>query len=144
LIDVKQSSSAYAMTREQTEAAPLREVQDVVSTQAGAIRDPTGLYIRGGRAYAAGYDVDGVSAKDPRAASRFVIESWSYSCQEVEVTTGGIGAEFGDVTSGVVSVETREGGNQFTGSFSHKRDNFGGLNDGWDSNFNEDIFEMSL
>lgn len=144
LIDVEQSTSAYAMTREQIEAAPLRDVQDVVSTQAGVIRDPTGLYIRGGRANETGFYVDGVSAKDPLAGTGFGIDMGSNAFQEVEVTTGGIGAEYGDVTSGVVRVETREGGNEFTGSFSHKRDNFGGLNDGWGSNFNEDIYELSV
>ena len=144
LVDVEQSSSAYAMSREQIEAAPLRDVQDVVSTQAGVIRDPTGLYIRGGRANETGFYVDGVSAKDPLAGTGFGIDMGSNAFQEVEVTTGGVGAEYGDVTSGVVSVETREGGNTFSGAFSHKRDNFGGLNDGWDSNFNEDIYEFSL
>lgn len=144
LIDVEQSSSAYSVSREQIEAAPLRDVQDVVSTQAGVMRDPTGLYIRGGRANETGFYVDGVSAKDPLAGTGFGIDMGSNAFQEVEVTTGGIGAEYGDVTSGVVRVETREGGNRFSGSFSHKRDNFGGLNDGWDSNFNEDIYEFSL
>lgn len=144
LVDVEQSSSSHAMSREQIEAAPLRDVQDVISTQAGVIRDPTGIYIRGGRAGETGFYVDGVSAKDPLAGTGFGIDMGSNAFQEVEVTTGGVGAEFGDVTSGVVSVETRDGGNTFAGSFSHKRDNFGGLNDGWNSNFNEDIYEFSL
>lgn len=144
LVDVEQSSSAYSVSREQIEAAPLRDVQDVVSTTAGVIRDPTGLYIRGGRAYETGFYVDGVSAKDPLAGTGFGLDMGSNAFEEVEVTTGGVGAEFGDVTSGVVQVETRDGGQQFSGSFSHKRDNFGGLNDGSRSNFNEDVYEFSL
>lgn len=144
LIDVEQSTSAYAVSRDQIEAAPLRDVQDVVATQAGVVRDPTGLYIRGGRANETGYIVDGVSAKDPLAGTGFGLDIGSNAFQEVEVTTGGVGAEFGDVTSGVVAVRTQDGGDTFSGSFSHKRDNFGGVNEDWNANFKEDIYELNL
>lgn len=143
LVDVEQSSSAYAVGREQIEAAPLRDVQDVVSTQAGVVRDPTGLYIRGGRANETGFLVDGVSAKDPLAGTGFGLDIGANAFQEVEVTTGGVGADVGDVTSGVVAVQTRDGGDTFSGTFSHKRDNLG-FNDTWDSNYNEEVYEMSL
>ncbi len=143
LIDVEQSSSSYAVDRDQIEAAPLRDVQDVVSTQAGVVRDPTGLYIRGGRANETGFLVDGVSAKDPLAGTGFGLDIGSNAFQEVEVTTGGVGADVGDVTSGVVSVQTQDGGDVFSGTFSHKRDHLG-FNRDWDSNFNEGIYEMSL
>lgn len=143
LVDVEQSSSAYAIGREQIEAAPLRGVQDVVSTQAGVVRDPTGLYIRGGRANETGFLVDGVSAKDPLAGTGFGLDIGANAFQEVEVTTGGVGADVGDVTSGVVSVQTRDGGDTFSGTFSHKRDNFG-FNSDWDSSFNEELYEFNL
>uniref|UniRef100_UPI000A8B8428 carboxypeptidase regulatory-like domain-containing protein n=1 Tax=Rhodothermus marinus TaxID=29549 RepID=UPI000A8B8428 len=74
LVDVEQSSSAYIVSREQIEAAPLRSVQEVVGQQAGVLRDPTGLYIRGGRAYETGYYVDGVSARDPLAGTGFGLD----------------------------------------------------------------------
>ena len=144
LVDVEQSTSAYTISRDQIEAAPLRSVQDVVSTQAGVVRDPTGLYIRGGRADETGYIVDGVSAKDPLAGTGFGLDIGSNAFQEVEVITGGIGAEFGDVTSGVVAVRTQDGGDTFSGSFVHKRDNFGDLNDASRANFKEDLSEFSL
>ncbi len=144
LVDVEQSTSAYVVSREQIQAAPLRDVQDVVSTQAGVVRDPTGLYIRGGRANETGFIVDGVSAKDPLAGTGFGLDIGSNAFQEVEVTTGGVGAEFGDVTSGVVAVRTQDGGDTFSGSFSHKRDNFGGVNEDWNANFNEDLYEFTL
>ena len=144
LLDVEQATSTSTVTREQLEAAPLRDIQEVVSTQAGVTRDPTGLYIRGGRADETGYIVDGVSAKDPLAGTGFGLDIGSNAFSEVEVTTGGIGAEVGDVTSGVVSVETQDGSDQFSGFFSHKRDNLGDLNDSWDSNFKEELYEFNL
>ncbi len=143
LLDVEQSSSAFAISRDQLEAAPLRDVQEAVATQAGVVRDPTGLYIRGGRANETGFVVDGVSAKDPLAGTGFGLDVGSNAFQEVEVTTGGIGAEFGDVTSGVVAVQTRDGDDKFSGYFSHKRDDLG-FNSDASSNFREEVYEANL
>jgi outer membrane receptor protein involved in Fe transport len=144
LVDVELASSSFRVTAEQIAAAPLRNVQDVAATQAGVIQDPTGLYIRGGRAYETGFVVDGVSATDPLAGTGFGIDIGSNAFAEVEVTTGGVGAEYGDVTSGVVSVQTQDGGEVLAGFFSHKRDNFGGFNESWSENYKEDIYEFNL
>ncbi len=144
LVDVEQSSSTVSIGRDQLEAAPVRGVEEVVGLQAGVFKDPTGLYIRGGRASETGYIVDGVSAKDPLSGTGFGLDIGSNSFGEVEVTTGGTGAQHGDVTSGIVSVTTQDGGDRLSGSFSHKRDGFGGLNRNVSSNFLEDLYEFSL
>jgi outer membrane receptor protein involved in Fe transport len=143
LVDVEQSSSAYTVGREEIAAAPVREIQDVVATQAGVVQDPTGLYIRGGRADETGFIVDGVSAKDPLSGTGFGLDLGANAFAEVEVTTGGVGADVGDATSGVVSVTTRDGTDEFHGSFSTKRDNFG-VNDTWGSTWNESVYEGTL
>jgi outer membrane receptor protein involved in Fe transport len=143
LVDVEGAQSQVAISREQIEAAPVRSVEGVVANQAGVVRDPTGLYIRGGRADETGFIVDGVSAKDPLSGTGFGLDLGANAFAEVEVTTGGVGADVGDVTSGVVRVQTQDGGDEFSGSFSHKRDNFG-FNDDWNSNFREEVYEASL
>ena len=143
LVDVEAAASVQAVTREQIEAAPVRSVQGVIATQAGVNVDPTGLYIRGGRAIETGFIVDGVSAKDPLSGTGFGLDLGSNAFSEVEVTTGGVGADVGDVTSGVVSVRTQEGGDTFSGSFAHKRDDFG-FNSGAASNFREELYELSI
>lgn len=143
LIDVEGAASTSAVSREQMEAAPVRNIQQVVGGQAGITSDPTGLYIRGGRAIETGFIVDGVSAKDPLSGTGFGLDLGTNAFAEVEVTTGGVGADVGDVTSGVVSVRTQSGTDEFRGSFSHKRDNFG-FNRDWDSNWQEEVYEMTL
>ncbi|MDX1438852.1 MAG: carboxypeptidase-like regulatory domain-containing protein, partial [Rubricoccaceae bacterium] len=143
LVDVEQSSSAYTIDREDIEAAPVRQVQQVVASQVGVVRDPTGLYIRGGRADETGYIVDGVSAKDPLAGTGFGLDLGANAFSEVEVTTGGVGADVGDVTSGVIQVTTRDGTDEFHGSFAHKRDQLG-FNDDWGSTWNEEVYEGTL
>ncbi|MBO6576396.1 MAG: TonB-dependent receptor [Rhodothermales bacterium] len=143
LVDVENSSSTLSISREELEVAPLRDVQSAVATQVGIIQDPTGLYIRGGRADETGFIVDGVSAKDPLAGTGFGLDIGSNAFSEIEVTTGGLGAEFGDVTSGVVAVTTQDGTDEFAGFFSHKRDGLG-FNEDAPSNFAESIYEFNL
>ena len=143
LVDVEQSASSFTVTREQIEAAPVTEIQEIVANQAGVIRDPTGLYIRGGRADETGFLIDGVSAKDPLSGTGFGVDLGSNAFAEVEVTTGGVGADVGDVTSGVVAVTTRDGTNSFAGSVSTKRDNLG-FNDSWESTYNESVYELTF
>ncbi|MFV1980349.1 MAG: carboxypeptidase regulatory-like domain-containing protein, partial [Rhodothermia bacterium] len=144
LVDVEESSSTFVISRDQMDVTPVRDVQEVIANQAGIVRDPTGLYIRGGRANETAFHVDGVSAKDPLAGTGFGLDIGSNSFSEVEVTTGGVGAEIGDVTSGVVSVKTQDGTDQFRGFLAHRRDNFGGLNDKTESNWMEDQWEANL
>ena len=143
LIDVERAESAYTVSEEEIASRPVRDVQDVISNQAGVVQDPTGLYIRGGRATETGYVVDGVSAKDPLAGTGFGLDLGANALREVEVVTTGADASVGDATSGVVAIRTREGSDTFKAALAVQRDNFG-FNDGWESTFNEDNVELSL
>lgn len=143
LIDVEQAESAYRVSQDEIESRPVVDVQEVIANQAGVTKDPTGLYIRGGRANETAFLVDGVSAQDPLAGTGFGLDLGANAFSEVEVATTGADATEGDATSGVVRVQTREGTDTFQGSVSYQRDNLG-FNDGWRSTFNEDNIEMSL
>ena len=144
IFDVEKSTTSTTISRQDLEAAPIQRVEDAVSLQSGVIQDPTGLYIKGGRAYETGFVVDGVSAQDPLAGTGFGLDLGSNSFSNIEVITGGVGAEFGDATSGVVSVRTRDGGETYEGSFSHKRDNLGSNVMSNQANFFMDVYEMTL
>lgn len=143
IFDIEQSSSSSNISRDQIQAAASRRIDEVVGMQAGVFQDPTGLYIRGGRANETGFVVDGVSAQDPLSGTGFGLDLGANAYANVEVTTGGVGVEHGDVTSGVVSVRTQEGGENYTGYFSHKRDNPGRMT-GFQSNFFTDVYEANF
>ncbi|MEM0961256.1 MAG: TonB-dependent receptor [Bacteroidota bacterium] len=143
LIDVERAESAYTITEDQIAARPVRDVQDVISNQAGVTQDPTGLYIRGGRAAETGFVVDGVSAKDPLAGTGFGLDLGANALGEVEVITTGADASQGDATSGVVAIRTREGTDTFEAALAVQRDDLG-FNSDWGSTFNEDNYELSL
>ncbi|MEL6617011.1 MAG: carboxypeptidase-like regulatory domain-containing protein, partial [Bacteroidota bacterium] len=143
LIDVEQAQSAYFVSEEEIASRPVRDIQDVVSTQAGVFEDPTGLYIRGGRANETGFVVDGVNAKDPLSGTGFGLDLGANSLGEVEVNTTGADASVGGSTSGVVSVRTREGSDTFETSLALQGDNLG-FNDDWGSSFNETNVELAI
>lgn len=143
IFDVEQSSTGARFSREQISAAPVSRIEDVVGMTAGVIQDPTGLYIRGGRANETGFIVDGVSAQDPLAGTGFGLDLGSNAFSSVDVTTGGMDVEHGNATSGVVSVQTQDGGDDYSGTFMHMRDNPGRMTSN-QSNFFTDSFELTF
>jgi len=144
IFDVEKSNTSVTISKQDLDAAPIQRVEDAVSLQSGVVKDPTGLYIKGGRAYETGFVVDGVSAQDPLAGTGFGLDLGSNSFSNIEVITGGVGAEYGDVTSGVVAVQTQNGGNTYEGTFTHKRDNVGSNVMSNQANFFEDVYELNI
>jgi outer membrane receptor protein involved in Fe transport len=125
LLDVEETQSKRTVTREEIELAIIENIGDLVVQQAGVVKSDNAIHIRGGRSYENAFLLDGVSVQDPLAGTGFGLQLSANAIEEVEVITGGFNAEFGQATSGVVNVRTREGGARFGGSVSYKRDNFG-------------------
>jgi outer membrane receptor protein involved in Fe transport len=125
LLDIEQSASSSVISKEALGVTAARDIKEVVATQVGVTQTPFGVYIRGGRSYETGFYVDGVSAQDPLAGTGFGVDINAKALEEVEVITGGAGAEYGESPAGVIALKTKEGTNNFFTSFSHRRDNFG-------------------
>jgi len=143
LIDIEKGQAVNSISQENIELAPSRQIQKILNTQPGIIQSPSGVSIRGGRTYETGLYIDGVSVTDPLSGTGFGLDIGSNAIGDIEVTTGGIGAEVGDATAGVVNTKTRLPGSKTEVSFSYKRDNFG-FNDGWRSNWNSQVAELNL
>lgn len=125
LVDVEETQSRKTLSRDDIKMAAVENVSDLVSQQAGVVKSDNAIHIRGGRSYESAFLLDGVSVQDPLAGTGFGLQLSSNAIEEVEVITGGFNAEFGQATSGVVNVKTREGGNKYGGYLSYKRDNLG-------------------
>jgi outer membrane receptor protein involved in Fe transport len=93
------------------------------------------------RTYETGYFVDGVSVQDPLSGTGFGLDLGSNSLSSIDVLTGGIGAEFGNATSGVVNAKTKSGGDKHDFAVLYKRDNLG-FNQQWKSVFNTQVLEL--
>ncbi|MBZ0198843.1 MAG: TonB-dependent receptor, partial [Ignavibacteriaceae bacterium] len=142
LLDVEETQSKRTISREDIENSIVESVADVVVQQAGVVKSDNAIHIRGGRSYENAFLLDGVSVQDPLAGTGFGLQLSANSIEEVEVITGGYNAEFGQATSGVVNVKTREGGNSYHAYLSYKRDNLG--NETSPHVFNIDILEANF
>jgi outer membrane receptor protein involved in Fe transport len=143
MFNIEETQSRRSISTEDIKAAAVQSVKDVVSLQAGVVQSDNEIHIRGGRAYENAYLLDGVSVQDPLAGTGFGLQLSPAAIQEVEVITGGYNAEYGQATSGVVNITTKEGAVDYSGSLGYKRDHFG-YNRTTLSNFNTDIVEASL
>jgi len=144
LMDIEQTSSNHIVTSDDISKSIVTNVTDIITQQAGVVQDNNEIHIRGGRNYENSFLVDGVSVQDPLSGTGYGLQLSANSLEEVEVITGGYNAEYGQATSGVVNVRTKEGRYDNINFFiSYKRDNFGtGKNSG--TSFNTDILEMNL
>lgn len=124
-IDVEQSGRI--IDDQQIKNSGTRGVNNIVSKTAGVIQDERGgsINIRGGRSNESIVIVDGVETTNPLDGSSraFVPNSLM---QEISVLTGGFGAEYGNVLSGVINVSTKSGSDKYTGSVEAITDEFSG------------------
>ncbi|MBI4536254.1 MAG: TonB-dependent receptor [Ignavibacteriae bacterium] len=143
LFDIEETASRRNITQADIQATAVQNVQGIVALQAGVVFADNEIHIRGGRTHENAYLVDGVSVQDPLAGTGFGLQLSPASIQEVEVITGGYNAEYGQATSGIVNITTREGSDKYSGSISYKVDHYG-LNKDSRSNWNTDIYDASL
>jgi outer membrane receptor protein involved in Fe transport len=144
LLDIEMTSSNHIISSDEIQKSSVKDIKDIVTQQAGVIKDDNEIYIRGGRNYENSFLLDGVNVQDPLSGSGFGLQLSANSLEEVEVITGGYNAEFGQATSGVINARTKEGKySQYNLFLSYTRDNLGfSKNSG--SSFNTDIVEFNL
>ena len=143
LFDIEETASNRKIEQADIQAAAVQNVQSIVSLQAGVVYADNEIHIRGGRTHENAYLLDGISVQDPLAGTGFGLQLSPASIQEVEVITGGYNAEYGQATSGIVNITTREGADRYSGAVSYTTDHYG-LNKESRSNWNTDIFDLNL
>ncbi len=141
-VNLELAASEVSISQSEIAEMNVRDVQEVLEMQAGVLKTQDGLQIRGARVYETEYIVDGISAQDPLAGTGFGVDVGSSSIASIDLVTGGVGAEFGGGSSGVVNTKIREGGEKFEISGSWQRDYF--ANADIPTSFNTDRVELSL
>ena len=113
-----------------TRNLPVDRLKDVLALQPGVVASPTNntISIRGGRTTEAVTYVDGVPVSPGYRGGSNVgslgteISIGTKGLEEASVTTGSASSEFGNAQSGVISVQTKTGGSNYTGSFGYESD----------------------
>ncbi|MGB8656987.1 MAG: TonB-dependent receptor [Candidatus Zixiibacteriota bacterium] len=141
MVDIKLPSTKRELTSNDLETSPATDFKDVVSQQVGVIRDKSELHIRGGRSYENLFLIDELPINDPFTRSGYGVSISPSAIQELDLLSGGLNAEYGQVTAGVVEMEIKEGGEKLEGSLTYKTDDLGFRSS---SNFNTDICDFSL
>lgn len=109
IIEADQASVGGTMTEDEVKKAPTRSVNRLVGLTAGVQSDEGGApSIKGSRPDATIYFVDGVRVRGLQGVPQNSIE-------QLTVLTGGIPAEYGDATGGVISIITKGPSSEFTG-----------------------------
>ena len=110
LIDKGNPSTQSTITQEEIKVAPTRDVKGIVSTQAGVYQrdDGSALNIRGSRDNATDYYIDGIKVRGSTNLPQAGIE-------QVTTITGGVPAQYGDATGGIISITTRGPSKKFFG-----------------------------
>ena len=143
LVNLESAKSEVSISSKEIAEMNVRDVQEIAAMQSGVNKTPDGLQIRGGRVYETQYIVDGISAQDPLAGTGFGVNVSSSSIGQLDIVTGGVGAEFGDGSSGLINTTIREGGDKLEFSGSWQRDNLG-IKPHEGASWNTDIVEFSV
>lgn len=110
LIDKGSPSSAKTVTYEEIQAAPTRDVNSIASQTAGVYQKDQGdaLNIRGSRSDGTVYFVDGIKVRGSVGLPQ-------KGQEQITVITGGVPAQYGDATGGIISITTRGPSREFAG-----------------------------
>ena len=120
LISKDQTSSGGTVTRENIAKMPGRSAVSVAQTVGGVYSKDDGstdLNVRGSRSNATDTYIDGIKVRGSQNLPNSAIE-------QVSVITGGLPAQFGDVTGGIVNITTRGASSEWFGGIEYLTSGF--------------------
>jgi hypothetical protein len=121
LVPRDQVASRSIVTGETIDRLPLDQAASIIKLQPGVISTNRGdgYSIRGSREGEAAVYIDGVPIRRlQNGSTQNEIEVPTNGLAQVDVTTGGISARFGNAQSGVINYVTKSGGTTYSGSAS--------------------------
>lgn len=120
LISKDQTSSGGTVTAEDIKKMPGRSAASIAATVGGVYSQDDGtndLSVRGARSSATDVYIDGIKVRGSQNLPKS-------SISEVSVITGGIPAQFGDVTGGVINITTKGASKDWFGGIEYVTSGF--------------------
>lgn len=110
LISKDNTQTGAVITRDQIMSAPTRDINSLASQTAGVSQQDEGsaLNMRGQRSESTFYIIDGIKVRGTINLPQSAIE-------QISVITGGVPAQYGDLTGGIINITTRGPSREFTG-----------------------------
>lgn len=123
LVNKSATSAVRIVDNDFITTLPVRGVANIVSLQPGVVTNGGNFYIRGARADATGYVVDGVPASNKLMGGR-AISFNAESVEQIQVQAGGYSAEYGNASGGLVFSQLRTGSDKWKVSVLAETDNY--------------------
>ncbi len=144
LVPRDQVTSKPIVSGEMTDQLPADRINAVLALQPGVVASSGSgsLSIRGGRGDENITYVDGVPVQSGNRSGAFNgvsaggLTVATNGFQEATITTGASAAEFGNAQAGVISLETKTGGQAFRGNIGFETDEFAGVTNNNSVGFN--------
>lgn len=113
LVEFDNTTQGKSLTSENIQALPTKNIGAIAATTAGISLDQGGnISVRGSRTNSTFYYIDGVRVSNAGTAGNMVPQA---QIDQMQVITGGIEAQYGDVTGGIISITTKGPSQRFTG-----------------------------
>ncbi|MFN5323427.1 MAG: TonB-dependent receptor domain-containing protein [Bacteroidota bacterium] len=114
IIDKGNPSTQTTITQEEIKVAPTRDVKSVAATTAGVYQKDEGddVNVRGSRSDATDYYIDGIKVRGSTNLPQSGIE-------QITVVTGGVPAQYGDATGGIINITTRGPSKEYFGGIEY-------------------------
>ncbi|MEM6782408.1 MAG: TonB-dependent receptor [Bacteroidota bacterium] len=117
VVEIDRTTTTAILDAEQLEALPVANINEAIGYQAGVVQSPNGdLHFRGGRSGEVAYLVNGVPINNAFSnTASFDVEQ--NMVQSLQVISGVFNAEYGQATSGVVNIVTKDVPREWSGNF---------------------------
>lgn len=138
------TSKEVKISGEDLAMKPTDDVTAALVAEPGFKIDDEGkIHIRGGRDTESRFIVDGIDSRDPITGEVLPVNLAAVNVQEIQILTGGMAAEYGNATAGIVNITTPEGAvDGYSGSIAWSTDIFS--DDVFDDfSFNEDRVDIA-
>jgi hypothetical protein len=133
VLDVTKATTGVSVTPEDVVKLPLpRDFYGVAQITTGAARDAAGTTFYGSTGAENTYNIEGLNITGGRYGTESKALNFNF-IQEVEVKTGGLTAEYGRLTGGLINAITKSGSNDF------QADVFGFYEDGSDNSTEDEL-----
>ena len=115
VVDTSSATSGVSMSAETFDRIPMtRDFYAVAQLATGAAADATGTTVYGSTGAENSYVIEGLNTTGAERGEEGKILNFDF-IQEVEIKTGGLPAEYGRMTGGLINAITKSGGNEFAG-----------------------------
>lgn len=118
LIDFDNTTQGNTITSEDIRSLPTKNITAIAATSAGLSSvDGGAISIRGSRSNATDFYIDGIRVRSTNGVPQSEID-------QLQVITGGLDAQYGDVTGGIISITTKGPSQKYTGGLELETSEF--------------------